>query len=74
MALGQNTNSYNLGKYFRFSTLQLYNKSQKGLPLEIKNTQYHENRRLGSTESLHMQHCSLQTPSSAGLNRIRFSK
>ena len=28
----------------------------KGLPLETKNTQNHENRRLGSIESLHMQH------------------
>ena len=35
-----------------------YNKSQKGLPLETKNTQNYENRRLGLIESLHMQHCS----------------
>ena len=35
------------------------NKSKKGLPLETKNTQNHENRKLGLTESLHMQHCSL---------------
>ena len=35
-------------------------KSQKGLPLEKKNSHSHENRRLGLTESLHMQHCSLQ--------------
>ena len=28
------------------------NKSQKGLPLETKNTQNHENRRLGLIESL----------------------
>ena len=34
-------------------------KSQKGLPLETKNTQNRENRRLGLIESLHMQHCSL---------------
>ena len=34
------------------------NNSQKGLPLETKNTQNHENRRLGLTESLHIQHCS----------------
>ena len=31
------------------------NKSQKGLPLETKNTQNHENRRLGLIESLHTQ-------------------
>ena len=36
------------------------NKSQKGLPLETKNTQNHENRRLGLTESIYMQHCSLR--------------
>ena len=36
------------------------NKSKKGLPLETKNIQNHENRRLGLIESLHMQHCSLQ--------------
>ena len=35
-----------------------YNNSQKGLPLETKNTQNHENHRLGLIESLHMQHCS----------------
>ena len=35
-------------------------KSQKGLPLETKNTQNHENRRLGLIESLHMRHCSLR--------------
>ena len=29
-------------------------KSQKRLPLETKNTQNHENRRLGLIESLHM--------------------
>ena len=34
--------------------------SQKGLPLETKNTQNHENRRLGLIESPHMQHCSLR--------------
>ena len=33
---------------------------KKGLPLEKKNTQNHENRRLGLIESLHMQHCSLR--------------
>ena len=37
-----------------------WNKSQKGLPLERKNTQNHVNRRLGLIESLHMQHCSLR--------------
>ena len=37
------------------------NKSKKGLPLEeTKNTQNHENRRLGLIESLHMQHCGLR--------------
>ena len=30
------------------------------LPLETKNTQNLENRRLGLIESLHMQHCSLR--------------
>ena len=38
----------------------MLNKSKKGLPLETKNTQNHENRRLGLIESLHMQHCSLR--------------
>ena len=45
--------------------------------LEIKNTQNHEKRRLGSTESLHMQHCSLRgciRLTSVGLSGIRFSK
>ena len=37
------------------------NKSKKRLPLETKNTQNHENRRLGLTESLHMQHCNLRS-------------
>ena len=41
------------------ATVEL-NKSQKGLPLETKNTQNHENRRLGLIESLHMQHYSLR--------------
>ena len=36
------------------------NKSQNGLPLETKNTQNHENRRLGLIEKLHLQHCSLR--------------
>ena len=36
------------------------NESKKGLTLETKNTQNHENQRLGLTESLHMQHCSLR--------------
>ena len=36
-----------------------YNKSRKGFPLETKNTQNHEIRRLGLIESLHTQHCSL---------------
>ena len=40
--------------------------------METKNTQNHENRRLGLIESLHMQHCRL--PPSAGLSGIRFSK
>ena len=31
-------------------------KSQKGLPLETKNTKNHENQSLGLIESLHMQH------------------
>ena len=35
-------------------------KSQKRLPLETKNTQNHENRRLGLIESLHVQPCSLR--------------
>ena len=35
-------------------------KVKKGLPLETKNTQNHENQRLGLIESLHMQHCSLR--------------
>ena len=38
---------------------QYINKSQKGLLLETKNTQNHENRRLGLIESLYMQHCRL---------------
>ena len=38
------------------------NKSKKELPLETKNTQNHENRRLCLIESLHMQHYSLPTP------------
>ena len=38
----------------------IYNKSQKGLPLETKNTQNDENRRLGLIESHHMQLCSLR--------------
>ena len=50
-----------------------------GLPLETKNTQNHENRRLGLSESLHMQNCSLRgcirprPHPSAGLSGIRFS-
>ena len=36
------------------------NKSEKGLPLEPKNIQNHENQRLSLIESLHMQHCSLR--------------
>ena len=36
------------------------NKSPKGLPLETKNTQNHENWRVGLIESLHMQHCKSQ--------------
>ena len=35
-------------------------KVKKELPLETMNTQNHENRRLGSIKSLHMQHCSLR--------------
>ena len=38
----------------------MYNKSKKGLPLETKNAQNRENRRLGLIESRHMQHCSLR--------------
>ena len=38
---------------------QYKNKSQRGLPLETKNTQNHENRRLGLIESLHIEHYSL---------------
>ena len=37
------------------------NKSKKGLPLETKNKQNHENRRLGLIESLLMQHCNLRS-------------
>ena len=50
-------------------------KSKKRLPLETKNTQSHENRRLGLIESLHMQHCSLRDcirPPSASLSGVRF--
>ena len=39
-------------------------KVKKGLPLETKNTQNHENMRnmrIGLIESLHMQHCCLQS-------------
>ena len=32
------------------------NKSKKGVPLETKKTQNHENRKLSLIESLHMQH------------------
>ena len=39
----------------RAITLETYNKRQKGLPLETKNSQNHENWRLGLIESLHMQ-------------------
>ena len=39
---------------------RMYYKSQKGLPLETKNTQNHENRKRALIESLHMQHCSLR--------------
>ena len=38
---------------------QIINKSQKGLPLETKNTQNYKNGRLSFLESLYMQHCSL---------------
>ena len=41
-------------------TFKGMNKSQKGSPLDTKNTHNHENRRLSLIESLHMQHCSLQ--------------
>ena len=44
----------------------IWNKSQKGLPLGTKNTQNHENQRLGLIESLHMQHyilrCCIRPP------------
>ena len=36
------------------------NKSKKGLPVETKNTEKHENRRLDLIEFLHMQRCSLR--------------
>ena len=36
------------------------NKSKNVLPLETKNTQNHENRRLGLIESFNMQHCNLR--------------
>ena len=39
----------------RAITLETYNKRKKGLPLETKNSQNHENWRLGLIESLHMQ-------------------
>ena len=55
----------------------MLNKSKKGLPLETKNTQNQENRRLGLIEPLHMQHYSLRgciRPPSAGLSGIQFSK
>ena len=42
------------------SILLKLNKRQKGLHLETKNTENHENRRLGLIESLHLQHCSLR--------------
>ena len=35
-------------------------KIKKGLPLETKNTQNHENQRLGLIKSLLMQYCSLR--------------
>ena len=52
--------------------LLTYNKSLKGLPLETKNTQNHENRRLGLTESLHMRIvvCEAAYAPSAGLSGI----
>ena len=46
--------------HIQISTQRQYNKSKKGLPLETKSTQNHENWRLGLVESLHMQHCSLR--------------
>ena len=46
--------------YWDFQRREYFNKTQKVLPLETKNTQNHENRRLGLTESLHMQHYSLR--------------
>ena len=45
------------GAYLLYCKIKV---KKKRLPLETKNTQNHENRRLGLTESLHMQHCSLQ--------------
>ena len=33
------------------------NESQKGMPLETKNTKNYENWKLGFFEPLHMQHC-----------------
>ena len=40
--------------------LVLIYKSQKGLLLETKNTQNHENLRLGLIESIRIQHCRLR--------------
>ena len=42
------------------SDFHTFIKSQKGLPLEKKNTQNHEYRRLGLIESFQMQHCSMR--------------
>ena len=38
----------------------IYNKNQKGLPLETKNSQNHKNRRLCLIAFCHMQHYSLR--------------
>ena len=52
--------NFNRNTFKPWLRLVKQNKSQKGLPLETKNTHNHENRRLGLIESLHMQHSSLR--------------
>ena len=47
------------GVVSEYSEAFIVHKSKKGLPLETENTLNHENRRLGLTESLHMQHCNM---------------
>ena len=53
------------GLFFQGITVALIkclceNNSQKGLPLETRNTYNQENRRLGLIESPYMHHCSLR--------------